>query len=130
MQANQAEPIQTMYKHLQVSTSGCYEWCSRQPSRRCINERIMTERICQIHVMSDGTYGRARVQAELREMGLRVNYKRIERLMKLAHLQGVSRRRGYMVTTQRERHVKAATDLVKRQFTTTCVNQLWVADMT
>ena len=54
----------------------------------------MTERICQIHVMSDGTYGRARVQAELREMGLRVNHKRIERWMKLAHLQCVNRRRG------------------------------------
>ena len=61
---------------------------------RCINERIMIERIRPIHVMSDGTYGRARVQAELREMGLRVNHKRIERWMKLAHLQCVNRRRG------------------------------------
>jgi putative transposase len=95
IQANQADlSIQTMCKHLQVSTSGYYEWCSRQPSMRCINERIMIERIRPIHVMSDGTYGRARVQAELREMGLRVNHKRIERWMKLAHLQCVNRRRG------------------------------------
>ena len=90
----------------------------------------MTERIRQIHVMSDCTYGRARVQAELRDMGLSVNHKRIERLMKLASLQGVSRRRGYVVTTQRDRQAKAAPDLVKRQFTATHINQLWVADMT
>ena len=90
----------------------------------------MTERIRQIHVMSDWTYGRARVQAELRDMGLCVNHKRIERLMKLASLQGVSRRRGYVVTTQRDRQAKAAPDLVKRQFTATDINQLWVADMT
>ena len=86
-----------MCKHLQVSTSGYYEWCSRPPSQRSINDRVMTERIRQIHVMSDYTYGRARVQAELRDMGLCVNQKRIERLMKLANLQGVSRRRGYVV---------------------------------
>jgi putative transposase len=119
-----------MCKHLQVSTSGYYEWRSRPPSRHCINDRIMTERIRQIHAMSDSTYGRARVQAELRDMGLCVNHKRIARLMKLAHLQGVSRRRGYVVTTQRDRHAKAAPDLVQRQFTATRVNQLWVADMT
>jgi putative transposase len=51
--------------------------------------------------MSEYTYGRARVHSELRDMGLCVNHKRIERLMKLAHLQGVSRRRGYVVTTCR-----------------------------
>ena len=90
----------------------------------------MTERIRQIHAMSDCTYGRARMQAELRDMGICVNHKRIERLMKLANLQGVSRRRGYVVTTQRDRHAKAAPDLVKRQFTATGIDQLWVADMT
>jgi putative transposase len=54
----------------------------------------MIERICPIHAMSEYTYGRARVHSELRGMGLCVNHKRIERLMKLAHLQGLSRRRG------------------------------------
>ena len=87
----------------------------------------MTERIRQIHAMSDYTYGRPRVQAELRDMGLCVNHKRIERLMKLANLQGVSRRRGYVVTTQRDRYAKAAPDLVKRQFTATGINQLCAA---
>jgi putative transposase len=119
-----------MCKRLGVSTSGYYEWRARPPSQRSINDRVMTEHIRQIHKMSDETYGRARVQAELRDMGFCVNHKRIERLMKLANLQGVSRRRGYVVTTQRDRHAKAAPDLVKRQFTATGINQLWVADMT
>jgi putative transposase len=50
-----------MCKRLGVSTSGYYEWCSRAPSRRSINDRIMTERIRQIHAMSDCSYGRIRV---------------------------------------------------------------------
>lgn len=90
----------------------------------------MTQRIRQIHMMSDCTYGRARVQAELHDMGLCVNQKRIERVMKLTHIRGVSRRRGYVVTTQRDRHARTAPDLVKRQFTATGINQLWVADLT
>ena len=119
-----------MCKRLGVSTSGYYEWRSRPPSQRSVNDRVMTERIRQVHIMSDCTYGRARVQAELSDMGLCVNHKRIARLMRLAKLQGVSRRRGYVVTTQRDRQAKAAPDLVKRQFTATSINQLWVADMT
>ena len=119
-----------MCKRLGVSTSGYYEWCSRPPSQRSINDRIMTERIRQIHAMSDCSYGRIRVQAELQDMGLRVNLKRIERLMRLAHIQGVSRRRGYVITTRRDRGAKAAPDLVNREFKATAINQLWVADMT
>ena len=76
----------------------------------------MTVRIRQIHTMSDYTYGRARVQAELGDMGLFVNHKRIERLMRMARLRGVSRRRDFVVTTQRDRSAKAAPDLVRRQF--------------
>jgi putative transposase len=119
-----------MCKHLGVSTSGFYDWCSRPPSQRCISDAVMTERIRQIHKMSDCTYGRDRIRAELRDMGVCVNHKRVARLMNLAHIKGVSRRRGHVVTTERDRHAKAAPDLVKRQFVATAINQLWVADMT
>lgn len=119
-----------MCKRLNVSTSGYYDWCARGPSARILADRVMTERIRQIHSMSDGTYGRQRVQSELRDMGLQVNHKRIERLMRLARLQGVSRRRRFEVTTQRDRQAKAAPDLVRRRFVSQDINQLWVADMT
>ncbi len=66
---------------------------------------------------------------ELRDIGLCVNHKRIERLMGQAKLRGVSRRRGYVVTTHRNSQAKAAPDLVKRQFTAMGINQLWVADI-
>ena len=69
-----------MCQHLAVSTSGYYEWCTRALSQRSIQDRIMTEQIRQIHTMSDRTYGRDRVQAELSDMGLCVNHKRIARL--------------------------------------------------
>lgn len=56
--------------------------------------------------------------------------KRIATAMRLAHLRGVSRRRGNVVTTARDKYQRPAPDLVKRHFMATDVNQPWVADMT
>lgn len=119
-----------MCKHLEVSSSAYYEWCRCTPGKRSSSDQVMTERIRLIHQMSDYTYGRHRIRAELVDMGEVVNLKRIERLMRLAGLRGISRRRGWCVTTRRDKSQRAAPDLVKRQFTATAINQLWVADMT
>lgn len=80
--------------------------------------------------MSDETYGVPRIHAELLDEVQRIGKNRIARLMRLANLRGVSRRRGYVVTTQRDKVSKAAPDLVHRQFKASKPNQLWVADMT
>lgn len=90
--------MQTLCKHLKVSTSAYYAWHRHVPSQRAIANQAMTEKIRQIHQVSDGIYGRIRLQAELEDMGLHINHKRIERLMRLAHIRGISRR-GYVVTT-------------------------------
>jgi putative transposase len=50
--------------------------------------------------------------------------------MRKAGLQGVSRRRAYIVTTQRDEHHRPAPDLVQRRFHAESRNALWVADMT
>ena len=88
------------------------------------------QQICGIHQASYDSYGRDRIQAELRDLGQRVNHKRIARLMREAGIQGISRRRGYCVTTRRNRRERPAPDRVKRQFVAMAPNQLWVADMT
>lgn len=107
-----------MCKHLQVSSSAYYEWRSRLPSARQLANAALCAQICQIHQASDSTYGAPRVHAQLGHMGHRVNLKRVERLMRVMGLHGVSRRRGFVVTTKR--NIQAADD----------INQLWVADMT
>ena len=71
-----------------------------------------------------------RVRAQLRDDGIKASRKRVARLMRENHWRGVSRRRSYCVTTQRDKRQRAAPDLVNRQFVATEINQLWVADMT
>jgi putative transposase len=70
-----------------------------------------------------------RIRAELADQGVLASRKRIATVMRLAHIRGVSRRRGYVVTTTQDKRQRPAPDLVKRQFVAADVNQLWVADM-
>lgn len=129
--ANQADfPVRTLCRVLDVSASGFYAWCARKPSTRAIHNAALTERIRAIHAASDGTYGRARIRAELLEEGTAVSRKRIARLMRVAGVRGVSRRRGFVVTTQRDASKARAPDLVRRRFAAQAPNELWVADMT
>jgi len=129
--ANQAAfPVRAMCRALKVSPSGFYAWKERGPSRRAMEDAVLTERIRQIHVASDGNYGSPNIHAELRDEGTRVGRKRVARLMHHAGLRGVSRRRGFVVTTQRDAKQRPAPDLVNRKFVATAPNQVWVADMT
>ena len=104
---------------LKVATSGYYAWRDRGPSRRSIDDAVMTERIRTIHAESDTTYGMPRVRAELIDQGVTISRKRVARLMRRAEIRGVSRRRGYVVTTRRDARQRPAPDLVNRQFAAT-----------
>jgi len=129
--ANQAAlPIHTMCRVLQVSTSGYYAWRARAPAARAIANAVLTEKIRLIYAESDATYGMPRVRAELIERGVVASRKRVARLMRHAHLRGVSRRRGFVVTTVRNNDRRPAPDLVQRRFVAAGPDQLWVADLT
>jgi len=115
---------------LKISKSGFYDWHGRAPSKRTVANVTLLAQIEAAHALSDATYGMPRILAELADQGVVASRKRIATAMRRAHIRGVSRRRGYVVTTTRDKRQRPAPDLVKRQFVATDVNQLWVADMT
>ena len=122
-------PIATLCRVLGVSPSGYYAWIERPPSARAQADEVLLEQIRAIHAWSRRTYGARRIRIELREQGIRCARKRVVRLMRQAGLSGAQRRR-YRGTTRQAREAIAAPDLVKRDFTASRANQLWVADMT
>lgn len=129
--ANQADlPVRTMCHVLGVCASGFYAWRVRAPSQRSITNAVMAERIRQIHHDSYESYGMPRVRAELIEQGVCISRQRVARLMREAGIHGISKRRGFTVTTRRDKRQAPAHDLVNRRFHATGPNQLWVADMT
>src|SRR5262245_25569423 len=118
-----------MCRVLEVSRSAYYAWCQRSPSERAQRDAALKERIRTIHESSDGTYGRPRIFAELKEEGERIGEKRVGRLMKAEGLEGVTRR-SRVFTTRRNRDARPAPDLVERNFHAAGPNQLWVSDIT
>jgi putative transposase len=112
---------------LGVSRSGYYEWKGRPESPRESRDKELLKLIERAHADSRGSYGSPRVTAELRlGLGVEVNRKRVERLMRQASIQGIYRRRG------RKNLVNAATeeDLVRRAFTAGWPDALWLTDIT
>ena len=118
-----------MCRVLEVSRSGFYAWLKREPSARSKANAALLEVIKEIHVESDETYGSPRIHAELAERGPPAGLNRVARVMRAAGIQGVSPRK-WTCTTLRARGVRAAPDLVDRDFTASDPNQLWVADIT
>jgi putative transposase len=118
-----------MCRVLEVSASGYYAWRKRPASKRAQEDGVLLRRIRTIHEASRQTYGVPRVYHELREEGVDVGRDRVARLMRMAGLQGISRRR-FVPTTRRDEAARPAPDLVERRFAAERPDQLWVADIT
>ena len=122
-------PIVFMCRHVGVSRSGYYAWQQRPASARTVADAALTETIRQIHAASRQTYGAPRIHAELTHAhAVACGRKRVARLMHMAGVVGVSRRR--VRTTRRDDSAAPAHDLVQRSFSAAAPDQLWVADIT
>ena len=122
--------VAAMSRVLKVSSSGFHAWRRRPPSQRSLSDQQLTDKIRAIHKDSGSTYGSPRVHFELREdHAVFCSEKRIARLMRIAGLQGVHRRRSVR-TTFPDRSVAPHPDLVQRNFKPTAADLLWVADIT
>jgi putative transposase len=123
-------PVATVCRVLQVSTSGFYEWDSRTPSPRTLEQAYLMNDIHDAHKASYGTYGHRRIHAELvLAKHLAVSPGRVQRLMKCTGLQGIHRRR-LKGCTRRDAAAVPSDDLVNRQFTAEAPDRLYVADIT
>lgn len=122
--------VSVLARVLGVSREGYYVWARRGESQRTISDQKLTELITDIHQRSRGTYGAPRIHAELRhEHGVRISRKRVARLMRVAGLQGVHRRRRISLTRRGPRP-RPAPDRVGRNFTAPAADYLWTADIT
>lgn len=111
-----------------MSPSGFYEWSGRPPSTREVTDEKLTAVIHAVHTDARGTYGARRVHAEM-TLGRRiiVSRRRVERLMRVAGLQGVHRRRW---RRDGGRAPAVFEDHVQRVFVADRPDRLWVTDIT
>ena len=118
--------------HLEVSTSGYYDWQRRRlrPGPRAVEDQALAQAIDQIHTRSRQTYGAPRVEKELRKKGRCHGRNRVARLMKEKGLCGRQKGRYRVRTTDSNHDQPIAPNRLAQAPKATAPNQLWVADIT
>ena len=96
---------------------------------RYLRDQALLPHIQRVWKENFRVYGVRKVWRQLNREGIVVARCTVERLMRQLGIQGVVRGRK-RITTVSDPSQKRAPDLVKRQFTATQPNQLWVADFT
>ncbi len=112
-----------------IAPSTYYAAKTRPASRRSRRNAELTALIKQIHAENYGVYGARKIWHEILRRGVRVARCTVERLMREAGLRGLLRDKSPR-TTRPAAETDWPRDLVKRDFTATGPNQLWVADLT
>jgi putative transposase len=131
-QAAAGFPVTMACEAAGVSTSGFYDHKARQaagPTARQVADAEIVELMREIHSASDGTYGVPRMWRELRRAGIKVNHKRVHRLMRVHGLAGRFRARTVR-TTFPGADGYVIGDLVGRQFAPGAPDVAWCQDIT
>ncbi|MFE7810367.1 IS3 family transposase [Streptomyces sp. NPDC057430] len=123
--------VKRLCQVLEVARSSFYKWRAGRAARAAREQAdvALAERIRAVHAEWDGTYGRPRITADLREDGERVNHKRVGRVMRKYGIAGLRLRRR-QVTTVPEPSAAAMPDLLGRDFTASAPNTKYVGDIT
>ncbi len=122
-------PVRVLCRTLAVSCAGFYAWCRRGLSLRAQQDAVLKVEIRAAHAASGKRYGSPRIHADLKAENQHVGRKRVARLMREESLEGQRKRRFRVTTDSRHSHPVAANEL-KRNFTTSSPNKIWVTDIT
>ncbi|MBT2379214.1 IS3 family transposase [Streptomyces sp. ISL-111] len=123
--------VKRLCQVLEVARSSFYKWRTGRAARAAREraDAALAERIRAVHAEWDGTYGRPRITAELRDDGERVNHKRVGRVMREYGIAGLRLRRR-QITTVPEPSAAPVPDLLRRDFTASEPNLKYVGDIT
>ncbi|OZM56050.1 IS3 family transposase [Lottiidibacillus patelloidae] len=112
-----------------VTRGAYYKWLKRIPSsQETLNEEIIKE-MKILHESVDGIFGYRQMKLHMeRKFKRKLNHKRIYRLMKVAGLQSVIRRKTKRYKYSTPQHVAA--NVLNRDFKAEKPNEKWVTDVT
>ena len=112
-----------------MAPSTYYAAKSRLPSARSVRDAVLIPILVAIWTANYRVYGAHKLWKAARRAGHDLGRDQVARLMRTADIHGVSRRRR-LRTTRPDPTAARPADLVKRDFTASAPNQLWVTDLT
>jgi putative transposase len=113
---------------LAVPRSTYYHSLHKTESNRERENQGLTKKIIQIHQESKERYGAPKIHQTLLKGGYSVSLKRVQRLMTKAEIRSITKKK-YRPHSSREK-VLERKNLLERDFSTTTINEKWVADIT
>jgi putative transposase len=122
--------VEPICRTLDVSASAYYQRNTGERSERSVEDARLTGRIREVHEANYDCYGYRRTHAALAREGETAGRDQVARLMASDGLQGAKRRGKPWKTTTPDPEAQRASDLVKRDFTATAPDRLWVTDFT
>ena len=122
-------PIVLMCLWASVSRSGYYDWAARPASVTARRRAELAERVRQIFIDSDGTYGYRRVHAQLARDGVACGPELVRAVMRDLGLVPCQPR-PFRPTTTTSGGAAAVPDLVRRDFTAAAPGTKLVGDIT
>ena len=121
--------VEPICEVLPIAPSTYYAAKSRPPSARARRDAILVPRLVALWEANYRVYWAHKLWRAARRAGLDVGRDQVARLMRLAGIEGVRRRRRVR-TTRPDAGAERPADLVERSFTADRPNRLWVCDLT
>ncbi len=122
------QPIQLMCRVLKMPKSTYYQSFHKKPSVYEVENQQLLKRIRAIHKESDGRYGAPKIFEVLKQEGYQGSINRIQRIMKRAGICSNITKKYRPTPTQLP--VEERENVLEQDFTTTTINEKWVADIT
>jgi putative transposase len=121
--------IEPICEVLEIAPTTYWSAKNRIPCARKIRDLELGPKIEAIWVKNYSVYGRRKLAKAVRKAGIDAGRDQVARLMRANGIRGASRAKKRF-TTHADPAAVRAPDLVKRDFTATAPDQLWVADFT
>ena len=103
-------PVTVMCCVLEVSVSGYYAWCKREPSQHSREDAALAAKVEAAFENNRRVYGSPRIHAELQAQGILCGQKRVARLMRELGI-SAQRPKHRTITTHSEKGVPVAANL-------------------
>ena len=114
---------------LRISRSGYYDYLHRRKSKRSIENEALAEIIGEVFKENEGRYGSRRIQKALLQRNIKVNEKRVSRIMSELGLIAKGAKKSYRYYPNRSQYEERE-NILNRVFIADEKNKVWVGDIT
>jgi putative transposase len=121
--------VEPICQVLEIAPTSYWSAKTRPPCARAIRDAELGPKIEALWERNYSVYGRRKLAKAARKAGLGIGRDQVARLMRAQGIRGASRARKRF-TTHADPAAVRAPDLVRRDFSATGPDQLWVADFT